>query len=46
MTVPSWQEDDPTNLSLIQSNAAQLISELRAAAAERIPLTPDRKSVV
>jgi fido (protein-threonine AMPylation protein) len=41
MTVPSWQEDDPTNLSLIQSNAAQLISELRAAAAERIPLTPE-----
>jgi fido (protein-threonine AMPylation protein) len=39
MTVPSWQEDDPRNLSLIQSNAAQLIKELRAAAAERVPLT-------
>ncbi|HVD79783.1 MAG TPA: Fic family protein [Propionibacteriaceae bacterium] len=36
MTAPSWQEDDPNNLSLIQSNAAQLITELRAAAAERI----------
>ena len=34
MTAPSWQEDDPNNLSLIQSNAAQLITELRAAAAE------------
>jgi hypothetical protein len=36
MTVPSWQEDDPNNLSLIQGNAAQLISELRATADERI----------
>jgi fido (protein-threonine AMPylation protein) len=36
MTALSWQEDDPNNLSLIQSNAAQLITELRAAAAERI----------
>ena len=41
MTVPSWQEDDPGNLSLIQSNAARLITELRATAAERIPLTPE-----
>ena len=41
MTVPSWQEDDPGNLSLIRSNAAQLITELRATAAERIPLTPE-----
>jgi fido (protein-threonine AMPylation protein) len=39
MTVPSWQEDDPSNLSLIQRNAAQLIMELRAAAAQRIVLT-------
>jgi fido (protein-threonine AMPylation protein) len=38
MTVPSWQEDDSGNLSLIQSNAAQLITELRATAAERILL--------
>jgi hypothetical protein len=36
MTAPSWQEDDPKNRSLIQRNAAQLITELRAAAAERI----------
>jgi hypothetical protein len=36
MTALSWQEDDPNNLSLIQSNAAQLITELRTAAAERI----------
>jgi fido (protein-threonine AMPylation protein) len=36
MTAPSWQEDDPRNLSLIQDNAAQLITELRATAAERI----------
>jgi fido (protein-threonine AMPylation protein) len=41
MTVPSWQEDDPGNLSLIQRNAAQLIMELRAAAAQRILLTPE-----
>ena len=40
MTAPSWQEDDPRNLSLVQSNAAQLITELRALAAERILLTP------
>src|SRR4029450_52898 len=36
MTAPSWHEDDPRNLSLIQGNAAQLIIELEAAAAERI----------
>jgi hypothetical protein len=36
MTAPSWQEDDPQNLSLIQGNAAQLISELRSTAAERL----------
>ena len=36
MTAPSWQEDDPKTLSLIQGNAAQLISELRTTAAERI----------
>ena len=36
MTAPSWQEDDPKNLSLIQGNAAQLITELRTTAAERI----------
>ena len=36
MTAPSWQEDDPKNLSLIQGNAAQLITELRATAADRI----------
>ncbi len=36
MTAPSWQEDDPKNLSLIQENAAQLMAELRATAAERI----------
>jgi Fic/DOC family len=36
MTAPSWQDDDPRNLSLIQNNAAQLITELRATAAERI----------
>jgi Fic/DOC family len=41
MTVPSWHEDDSRNLSLIQSNAAQLITELRATATERIPLTPE-----
>jgi fido (protein-threonine AMPylation protein) len=35
MTAPSWQSDDPKNLSLIQNNAAQLITELRATAAER-----------
>jgi hypothetical protein len=35
MTAPPWQEDDPRNLSLIQSNATQLITELRATAAER-----------
>ena len=40
MTAPSWQEDDPRSLSLVQSNAAQLITELRALAAERILLTP------
>ena len=36
MTAPSWQEDDSRNLSLIQNNAAQLMTELRATAAERI----------
>jgi hypothetical protein len=36
MTAPSWQEDDPKNLSLIQGNAAQLITELRATAAQRL----------
>src|SRR6476620_2797805 len=36
MTAPSWQDDDPNNLSLIQSNATQLISELHATAGERI----------
>jgi Fic/DOC family len=36
MTAPSWQEDDSKNLSLIQSNAAQVITELRATAAGRI----------
>jgi fido (protein-threonine AMPylation protein) len=39
MTVPSWQEDDPRNLSLIQGNAARLITDLRATAAERRLLT-------
>lgn len=39
MTVPSWHEDDPKNLSLIQANAAQLITALRATAAERRLLT-------
>jgi fido (protein-threonine AMPylation protein) len=38
MTVPSWQEDDPSNLSLIRGNAAQLSMELRAAADQRIML--------
>ena len=37
MTAPPWQEDDPKNLSLIQGNAAQLITELRANTAERLP---------
>ena len=41
MTAPSWHEDDPRNLSLIQSNAAQLITELRALAAARILPTPE-----
>ena len=36
MTAPSWHEDDPRSLSLIQDNAAQLITELGATAAERI----------
>jgi hypothetical protein len=36
MTAPSWQDDDPKNLSLIQGNAAQLITELDASATERI----------
>ncbi len=41
MTAPSWQHDNPNNLSLIQSNANQLISELHASAAERIMPTPE-----
>ncbi len=36
MTAPSWQEDDPQNLSLIQGNAEQLIIELGATTAERL----------
>ena len=36
MTAPSWQEDAPKNLSLIQGNAAQLTTELSASAIERI----------
>ena len=36
MTAPSWQEDDPRNLSLIQSNAAELINELRETATDRM----------
>ena len=39
MTVPSWHEDDPKNLSLIQANAARLITDLRAGAGERRLLT-------
>jgi fido (protein-threonine AMPylation protein) len=41
MTAPAWQEDDPRNLSLIQSNAAELITKLGATAAERMLLTPE-----
>ena len=41
MTAPSWQDDNPRNLSLIQSNATQLISDLRATAAERIMPAPE-----
>jgi fido (protein-threonine AMPylation protein) len=41
MTAPAWQEDDPRNLDLIQSNAARLITELRTTAAERILLTSE-----
>src|SRR4249919_1596685 len=41
MTAPSWQKDNPKNLSLIQTNATQLINELRATAAERKLLTPE-----
>jgi Fic/DOC family len=41
MTAPSWQEDNPKNLSLIQENAAQLMAELRATAAERNMPTSD-----
>jgi hypothetical protein len=40
MTAPSWQEDDPNNLPLISQNVAQLITELRATAPERIFPTP------
>jgi hypothetical protein len=36
MTAPSWQEDHPKNLSLIQGNAEQLITGLQSTAAERI----------
>jgi hypothetical protein len=36
MTAPSWQEDDPKNLSLIKGNVAQLITGLRATAADRL----------
>jgi hypothetical protein len=39
MTAPVWHEDDPRNLSQIQTNAAQLMAELRANAAERIQPT-------
>jgi Fic/DOC family len=39
MTAPAWQEDDPRNFSLIQSNAAELITKLSATAAERMFLT-------
>jgi fido (protein-threonine AMPylation protein) len=39
MTAPSWHEDDSRNLSIIQSNAAQLITELSATAHERTALT-------
>jgi fido (protein-threonine AMPylation protein) len=39
MTVPSWHEDDPKHLSLIQANAARLITDLRATAGERRALT-------
>lgn len=39
MTAPSWQEDDPKNLSLIQANAARLITDLRATVSERRVLT-------
>jgi fido (protein-threonine AMPylation protein) len=39
MTAPSWQEDDPENLPLIQGNVAQLITELSTTAADRVPLT-------
>jgi hypothetical protein len=41
MTAPSWQDDDPKNLPLIQGNAAQLITELGASATERILPTCD-----
>ena len=41
MTAPSWQEDNPKNLSLIQENAAQLIADLRATTAERNMPTSD-----
>jgi len=41
MTAPVWQEDDPRNLSQIQTNAAQLMAELRANAAQRILPTPE-----
>lgn len=41
MTVPSWHEDDPKHLSLIQANAARLITDLRAAAGERRLLTSE-----
>jgi fido (protein-threonine AMPylation protein) len=42
MTAPSWQEDNPKNLSLIQENAAQLMAELRATATKRTMPTGDK----
>ena len=41
MTAPWWQEDDPKNLSLIQGNVTQLITELRATATNRVLPTRD-----
>jgi Fic/DOC family protein len=43
MTSPSWQEDNPDNLSLIQSNVAQLIMELRVIAEDR--MLPTRETL-
>jgi hypothetical protein len=36
MTAPWWPEDDPKNLSLIQGNVTELVTELRAAATDRV----------